>query len=155
MLSEKLSRKSVLNQALEVMIHLRDNAMFTEGDALEVLNMMKAEVDGSVKEADSAQLKSFFNRKNKPMRVGELLIRSGLLTETDVMNAVEEGLSTRRKIGQVLVDNGFISVDALEMPSICWTAFKVETLTLRKQPKICGKLIAIRKQMSKNKLLLL
>ncbi len=113
-LSEKLSEK-VLNQALEVMIHLRDNAMFTEGDALEVLIMMKAEADGTVKEADSAQLKSFFNRKNKPMRVGELLIRSGLLTETDVMNAVEEGLSTRRKMGQVLVDNGFISVDALEM----------------------------------------
>jgi hypothetical protein len=113
-LSEKLNEK-VLNQALEVMIHLRDNAMFTEGDALEVLGMMKADADGSINDADKAQLKSFFNRKNRPMRVGELLVRSGLLTETDVMNAVEEGLATRRKIGQVLVGNGFISIDALEM----------------------------------------
>ncbi|MBA3992043.1 MAG: hypothetical protein C0469_00855 [Cyanobacteria bacterium DS2.3.42] len=107
--------EKILNQILEVMIHLRDNAMFTEGDALEVMIMMKADAGGSIKEADRAQLKSFFNRKNKPMRVGELLVRSGLLTETDVMNAVEEGLATRRKMGQVLVGNGFISVDALEM----------------------------------------
>ncbi len=113
-LGEKLSEK-VLNHALEVMIHLRDNAMFTEGDALEVLGMMKADADGSINDADKAQLKSFFNRKNRPMRVGELLVRSGLLTETDVMNAVEEGLATRRKVGQVLVGNGFISIDALEM----------------------------------------
>jgi hypothetical protein len=77
--------------------------------------MMKADADGSINDADKAQLKSFFNRKNRPMRVGELLVRSGLLTETDVMNAVEEGLATRRKIGQVLVGNGFISIDALEM----------------------------------------
>ncbi len=107
--------EKILNQILEVMIHLRDNAMFTEGDALEVMIMMKADAGGSIKEADRAQLKSFFNRKNKPMRVGELLVRSGLLTETDVKNAVEEGLATRRKMGQVLVGNGFISVDALEM----------------------------------------
>lgn len=113
-LSEKLSEK-VLNQSLEVMIHLRDNAMFTEGDALEVLGMMKADANGSINDADKAQLKSFFNCKQRPMRVGELLVRSGLLTETDVMNAVEEGLATRRKVGQVLVGNGFISIDALEM----------------------------------------
>lgn len=113
-LGEKLSEK-VLNHALEVMIYLRDNAMFTEGDALEVMGMMKADADGSINDADKAQLKSFFNRKNRPMRVGELLVRSGLLTETDVMNAVEEGLATRRKVGQVLVGNGFISIDALEM----------------------------------------
>ncbi len=113
-LSEKLE-ESVLINALEVMLHLRDNAMFTEGDALEVMGMMKAVADGSINDADSAQLKSFFNRKNKPIRIGELLVRSGMLTETDILNAVEEGLVTRRKVGQVLAGNGFISVDALEM----------------------------------------
>ena len=113
-LSNKIEEK-FLNQLLEVMIHLRDNAMFTEGDALEVMGMMKAEADGNINDADKAQLKSFFNRKGRPMRVGELLVRSGLVTETDVLNAVEEGLITRRKFGQVLVGNAYITIDALEM----------------------------------------
>lgn len=107
--------EKLLIQLLEVMIHLRDNAMFTEGDALEVMGMMKAEVDGNIKDADQAQLKSFFNKKGRPMRVGELLVRSGLVTETDVLNAVEEGLITRRKVGQVLVGNAYMTIDALEM----------------------------------------
>ncbi len=107
--------EKLLNQLLEVMIHLRDNAMFTEGDALEVMGMMKSDVDGNINEADKAQLKSFFSKKSRPMRIGELLIRSGLVTETDVLNAVEEGLLTRRKLGQVLAGNAYITVDALEM----------------------------------------
>ena len=107
--------EKVLSETLEVLIHLRDNAMFTEGDALEVLGMMKAEADGKIKDADKSQLKSFFSRKGRPMRVGEFLVRSGLVSETDVMNAVEEGLLTRRKVGQVLVSNAYLSVDALEM----------------------------------------
>lgn len=113
-LSNDIEEKT-LAQTLEVLIHLRDNAMFTEGDALEVLGMMKAEADGKSKEADKSQLKSFFSRKGRPMRVGEFLVRSGLVSETDVMNAVEEGLLTRRKVGQVLVSNAYLTVDALEM----------------------------------------
>lgn len=107
--------EKTLNQTLEVLIHLRDNAMFTEADALEVLGMMKAEAEGKIKDADKNQLKSFFSRKGSPMRVGELLVRSGLVSESDVISAVEEGLLTRRKVGQVLVSNAYISVDALEM----------------------------------------
>jgi len=107
--------ESILKAALEVMIHLRDNAMFTEGDALEILGLLKAQQDGSIKDVDKSQVKTFFSRKNKPMRIGELLVRSGLVTETDALNAVEEGLATRRKVGQVLVSNSFLSVDALEM----------------------------------------
>lgn len=113
-LSDKIEEK-LLEQVLEVMIHLRDNAMFTEGDALEVLGMMKAHKDGNIKEVDQAQLKSFFTKKGRQMRVGELLVRSGLVTETDVMNAVEEGLTARRKVGQVLVGNSYTTSDAVDM----------------------------------------
>lgn len=113
-LSDKIEEK-LLEQVLEVMIHLRDNAMFTEGDALEVLGMMKAHKDGNIKEVDQAQLKSFFSKKGRQMRVGELLVRSGLVTETDVMNAVEEGLTARRKVGQVLVGNSYTTSDAVDM----------------------------------------
>jgi len=38
-----------------------------------------------------------------------------LVTEADIVNAVEESLATRKKIGQVLVSNSFITNDALEM----------------------------------------
>jgi hypothetical protein len=113
-LSDKIEEK-LLEQVLEVMIHLRDNAMFTEGDALEVLGMMKAHKDGNIKEVDQSQLKSFFSKKGRQMRVGELLVRSGLVTETDVMNAVEEGLTARRKVGQVLVGNSYTTSDAVDM----------------------------------------
>ena len=104
-----------LNQVLEVMIHLRDNAMFTEGDALEVMSMMKAAKDGEIKDVDQAQLKSFFSRKGRPIRTGELLVRSGLVTETDVMIAVESGLANRKKVGEILVEMAYISGDALKM----------------------------------------
>jgi hypothetical protein len=113
-LSDKIDEK-LLEQVLETMIHLRDNAMFTESDALEVLGMLKSAKDGTIKEVDQAQLKSFFSKKGRQMRVGELLVRSGLVTDTDVMNAVEEGLATRRKVGQVLVSNSYTTSDAVEM----------------------------------------
>ncbi|HNB25108.1 MAG TPA: hypothetical protein PKZ32_21990 [Candidatus Melainabacteria bacterium] len=113
-LSDKIDEK-LLEQVLETMIHLRDNAMFTEGDALEVLGMLKSAKDGSIKEVDQAQLKSFFSKKGRQMRIGELLVRSGLVTDTDVMNAVEDGLATRRKIGQVLVANSYTTTDAVDM----------------------------------------
>lgn len=113
-LSNKIDEK-LLEQVLETMIHLRDNAMFTEGDALEVLGMLKNSKDGTIKEVDQAQLKSFFSKKGRQMRVGELLVRSGLVADTDVMNAVEEGLATHRKVGQVLVTNSYTTKDAVDM----------------------------------------
>ena len=122
-LSEKIEEK-LLNYVLEVMIHLRDNAMFTEGDALEVMSMMKAETDGNIKEVDKAQLKSFFSRKGRPVRIGELLVRSGLVSETDVMNGVEESLLSRRKIGEALVEKAYIRSEALKMPLTLLEAVK-------------------------------
>ncbi len=113
-LGDQIDEKTLL-AALEVMIHLRDNAMFTEGDAQEIMGLLKADMDGTIKDADKSQVKSFFSRKNKPLRIGELLVRSGLVTEADIVNAVEESLATRKKIGQVLVSNSFITNDALEM----------------------------------------
>ncbi len=113
-LSNKIDEK-LLEQVLETMIHLRDKAMFTEGDALEVLGMLKSAKDGTIKEVDQAQLKSFFSKKGRQMRVGELLVRSGLVTDTDVMNAVEEGLVTRRKVGHVLVSNSYTTNEAIDM----------------------------------------
>lgn len=113
-LSDKIDEK-LLEQVLETLIHLRDNAMFTESDALEVLGMLKSARDGNIKEVDQAQLKSFFSKKGRQIRLGELLVRSGLVLETDVMNAVEEGLATRRKVGEVLVSNSYTSRDAVDM----------------------------------------
>lgn len=113
-LSDKIDEK-LLEQVLETLIHLRDDAMFTEADALEVLGMLKSARDGSIKEVDQAQLKSFFSKKGRQIRVGELLVRSGLVTQTDVMNAVEEGLATRRKVGEVLVSNSYTTGDAVDM----------------------------------------
>jgi hypothetical protein len=77
--------------------------------------MLKSAKDGTIKDVDQAQLRAFFSKKGRQMRVGELLVRSGLVTDTDVMNAVEEGLATRRKVGQVLVGNSYTTNEAVDM----------------------------------------
>jgi len=47
------------------------------------------------------------------VKLGELLVLGGLITETDVMGALEMGLLKEMPVGQVLVDMGLITQDSL------------------------------------------
>ncbi len=47
------------------------------------------------------------------VKLGELFVLSGLVTETDLFGALEIGLTQEKAIGQVLVDCGYVSFDVL------------------------------------------
>ena len=47
------------------------------------------------------------------VKLGELLVLSGLVNEGDLMNALELGLMKEQPIGQVLVESGYITKDIL------------------------------------------
>ncbi len=48
------------------------------------------------------------------VRIGELLSASGILTESDAMNAVETGLLNQQPLGQVLLESGMVAPLTLE-----------------------------------------
>lgn len=47
------------------------------------------------------------------VKLGELLVLSGLVNEGDLMNALELGLMKEQPIGQILVESGYISKEIL------------------------------------------
>ncbi len=51
--------------------------------------------------------------QRQSVKLGELLVLSGLVNEGDLMNALELGLTKEMPIGQVLVESGYISKDIL------------------------------------------
>lgn len=53
------------------------------------------------------------NKRN--IRLGELLILAGILTESDMMNAVELSLTRGEPVGAVLIQLGLISTDQLRL----------------------------------------
>ena len=50
----------------------------------------------------------------KTLRLGELFVLSGVLSETDLMNALEVGLVVQKPIGQVMLSLGYITEESLQ-----------------------------------------
>jgi hypothetical protein len=48
------------------------------------------------------------------VKLGELFVLSGLISETDLMNVLELGLVNEQPLGQVIVQSGFISQNVLD-----------------------------------------
>lgn len=57
--------------------------------------------------------------RRERMRLGDLLIRQNVLTEDELRKALELQKGSGKKIGEVLVDNGFISEDMIVRASRC------------------------------------
>ncbi|HEY9678353.1 MAG TPA: hypothetical protein V6C76_10110 [Drouetiella sp.] len=51
----------------------------------------------------------------KQIRLGELLMLSGLLTEADILNALEYGITKQKPFGQILIDLGLLNQSVLEL----------------------------------------
>ena len=51
--------------------------------------------------------------KPEKIRIGELLIQQGLLTQDQLKAALGDQKRTGRKLGRVLIDNGYLSEDQL------------------------------------------
>jgi hypothetical protein len=106
---------AILVLALDLQVRIRDE-MITRLEAIDALRSA-AGIEGDEMPDPNrvAQAQAALKAPRKHgVRIGEMFVRAGLLTETDVMNALETGLSTDQLIGQVLVGQGFITEQILE-----------------------------------------
>ncbi|HEY9776182.1 MAG TPA: hypothetical protein V6C81_20630 [Planktothrix sp.] len=103
---------SILTMALELQIRIRDG-MHTREEAIADLAAAAGTELSSEKEMRLDSITSVSARR-KGVRLGELLVLSEFLNETDVMNALELGLMQDTQIGQVLISQGFITEEVLE-----------------------------------------
>jgi hypothetical protein len=51
----------------------------------------------------------------KQIRLGELLMLSGVLTETDILNALEYGITKQKPFGAILIELGLLTQSVLEL----------------------------------------
>jgi hypothetical protein len=103
---------SVLARALEIQVMLRENKM-SHGQAVELL---KAESLRILPVDQTAEQRGLSKQDaNKRVRLGELLMLSGVLTEGDMLNVLELGLTTPKPLGDILKDTGLIKQDVLDM----------------------------------------
>ncbi len=103
---------SILARALEIQTMLREGKM-SHGQAVELL---KAESLRVLPIDETAEQRGFSKQEsNKRVRLGELLMLSGVLTEGDMLNVVEMGLTTPKPLGDILIETGLISQALLDM----------------------------------------
>lgn len=95
-ISEKL-----LSKALDLMVKWRDEVIDRE-EAIEALRAF-ADASGGTPMTQAYLLPP----SGKKIRLGELMKRAGLMSEADVLNAVEFGLAESAPIGQVIVAQGY------------------------------------------------
>lgn len=105
----------LLNAVLDMQVRVRDE-MMTRAEAIaslrEKAGLEPVQAEPSV-EVQAAAIKPVPARK-KGVRLGELLVMAGVLTETDVMNALEWGLVNQQTIGQVLISRMLVSQNILD-----------------------------------------
>jgi Tfp pilus assembly protein PilF len=105
----------LLTAALEIQVRVRDE-MMTREEALGYLRSAgsKSDEEGiSVEQALQIQ-SALKSPRGKAIRLGELLVLAGMLHDSDVINALELALSNDLQIGQVIVNQGFITPELLD-----------------------------------------
>lgn len=103
---------AVLNAVLDIQVRLRDEMLSRE----EAVNAVRLAAGLPSSSGDPAVVDkpSQEGPRRRGIRLGELLVLSGALTETDVMNALEWGLINQQAIGQVLINRSLITTELLE-----------------------------------------
>jgi len=103
---------AVLNSVLDIQVRLRDE-MLSREEAVNAVRLA-AGVPSSGAEPSAAEKPSQEPPRRRGIRLGELLVLSGALTETDVMNALEWGLVNQQSIGQVLISRSLVTQELLD-----------------------------------------
>lgn len=96
---------STLARAIEYQVLVREGKM-AYGAAV---NALKAEGHRELAIDDNAKQLGMAIDKKRRVRLGELLMLSGLLTENDLLNVVEAGLSKPAPLGEIVVGMGLIT----------------------------------------------
>lgn len=108
-LSSYLSEEH-LRRTLEAQRAIRNGSVSHE-DAVKQLIALKA--SGPAKVVQQAQKRQYTSHPR--IRLGDLLMLAGVLTENDVLNALELGLSKHQSVGEALVSIGAVSQPVLNL----------------------------------------
>ena len=102
----------LLTAALTAQVLLRDGKVSRE----QVLQGLKSAKRRRVSIEVSLMDHGFYRPPvRQSVKLGELLVLSGLVNESDLMNALELGLLHEMPIGQVLVESGYITKEILSL----------------------------------------
>lgn len=102
---------SIMARTLELQVMLREGKM-SQAQAVELL---KAESLRVLPPEQSAEQRGLSKQDgSKKVRLGELLMLSGILTEANMLNVLEIGLTTPKPLGDILIETGQISKELLE-----------------------------------------
>jgi hypothetical protein len=107
--------ETVLNTALEIQVRVRDG-MLSREEAIEALRGQVGDLDPEEAQRQTLTLQTVLSNppRKRGIRLGELMVLAGLLNETDVMNALEQGLVNEQPIGEVMVAQGFLTYEMLD-----------------------------------------
>jgi hypothetical protein len=126
----------ILAAALEVLIKMRDGNVGREEAVAylsDVINT-KAVDDLGVAVLEEASL---YNAQQvvstrKSMRLGEFLVLSGILSETDIMNALEFSLVGEKPLGEALLEHGYITRHIMDSALKLQSLIESDTLDAQK-----------------------
>ncbi len=110
---EKVLSDQLLTTALETQVKLRDE-MLTRGEAINALREAAGlpELPTTTEQRDAKFI--YQQPRKRGIRLGEMMVLAGLLTDTDVMNALEWGLVNNQPIGHVLVRKGLVKQEIID-----------------------------------------
>lgn len=111
-----------LEKALDIQVRLRDE-MLTREEAIKSLQELAGVEATAGKEEEKKP-----EKKKQIVRLGELLVMAGILSENDVMDALEWGLANQQPIGTVLVSQQLISQELLDAALFFQTCVKSDEL---------------------------
>ncbi len=100
--------ESLLSRALDLLVKARDEVC-TREEAIEAMRAAAGLSPGSP--LTQSLLLPVATRRP---RLGQLMFMAGIMSETDVTNAVEFGLTYNIMIGQVMVEQGYVSSQLVE-----------------------------------------
>lgn len=122
-----LLSQRMLATALDLQRAVRDERISHNQAVLELHTVHQAEADAPRPEREMAV-------GRKPIRLGEILMLSGVLTESDIMNALEHGLTSSKPLGDVLLDMGLVTRPILNLAlelqaSVCDGSINIHAAT--------------------------
>lgn len=107
----------LLGKALDLLVRIRDEGIERE-EAIEALRAAAGISPGS-----PVTQNLLLPPRRKKVRVGELMLMANIMSEADVLSAVELGLTYGVPIGQVMVEQGYVAGHiveaALELQEYC------------------------------------
>ncbi len=111
-LHETISNE-LLTLALDLQVRVRDE-MMTRQEALTAIRTAAGMAPITPGSAEAKPAPAPEGPRKKGLRIGELMVMAGVLTETDVMNALEWGLVNHQTIGKVLISQNLVSQTLLD-----------------------------------------